>query len=130
MEMQAIELSLFHWEIIIVQVLLSSWFTVLFWVWLLTFWNQAVDFAYTKVKRRHSSADVSILVITVAHNPLCASRVPVYTNQCKHSWSIIKLHFLNNLKGNFSTLGNYVYFKVRDNDNTFWWENYFIIWHF
>ena len=26
-----------------------------------------------------------ILVITVAHNPLRATRVPVYTNQCKHS---------------------------------------------
>ena len=26
-----------------------------------------------------------ILVITVAHNPLRASRVPLYTNQCKHS---------------------------------------------
>ena len=45
----------------------------------------------------------SILVITVAHNPLCASRVPVYTNQWKHSWSIVKLYTLNKLKGNFST---------------------------
>ena len=35
------------------------------------------------VEQRHCIAH--IIVITVAHNPLRPSRVPVYTNQCKHS---------------------------------------------
>ena len=47
---------------------------------------------------------ISILVVTEAHNPLRTSRVLVYTNHCNFSWSIINLHILNNLKGNFSTL--------------------------
>ena len=31
----------------------------------------------------NSRIRIDILVITVAHNPLRASTVPVYTNQCK-----------------------------------------------
>ena len=64
--------------------------------------NKAKIINVMKIKW-HSNNTQPILVITVAHNPLRASRVPVYTNQCKHSWSIVKLHILNNLKGNFST---------------------------
>ena len=41
-----------------------------------------------------------ILVIIVAHNPLHV--FPVYINQCKHNWSILKLQILNILKGNLS----------------------------
>ena len=58
------------------------------------FWNKSVVYLLSFTKE--------YLVITVAHNPLHTSRVLVYTNQCKHRWSIVKRHILNNLKGNFS----------------------------
>ena len=70
---------------------------------------------------RISTQTSSILVITVANNPLRASRVPVYTNVIDHNTSHLQF------EGKFLVLKVTinVYFKVRDNDNTFWWENYF-----
>ena len=44
-----------------------------------------------------------ILVITVAHNPLRAAGVPVYTKLIDR-----KTSHLNNMRGNFRTLGNYL----------------------
>ena len=64
-----------------------------------------------------------ILVITVAHNPLQVTWVPVYTNQCKHSWSTVKLPLLKKLwEILVHKVTIYFHFKIRDN-NTFWWEN-------